>query len=185
MPPNGTPDATGRSSGKPTGRAAKERRPPQGEPWTWLTAELLVSPSWRALGINTRRLIDFLLVEHMNHAGRENGRLLATHKQLAAHGLRPSGIKRAIQEAVALRLIDVEFGGRWAGLNTPNRFKLTFLPDRDGATSNAWKSLTEQAVAAIKPKRKAQEFRNPTTILRGTVPPLYVVPNPNERERGS
>ena len=43
----GKPDATGRSSGKLGGRAGKLMKPPQGEPWVWLTRELLASDAWR------------------------------------------------------------------------------------------------------------------------------------------
>ena len=73
MPAFGKPYATGRSSGKLTGSDRKWRSPPKGEPWAWLTRELLCSPAWRAQGPNCRRLIDFLLIEHTNHAGTENG----------------------------------------------------------------------------------------------------------------
>ena len=91
MPTFGKPDQTGRSSGKRTGRAAKAHRPPKGEPWVWLTRELLASPAWRRQSAKTARLITFLLIEHMNHAGTENGNLKATHEQL-----RPSIIERPV-----------------------------------------------------------------------------------------
>ena len=83
MPNFGKPDASGRSSGKLTGERKKLRQPPKGEPFVWLTRELLTSPAWRAMSPNAARLIDFLLVEHTNHAGTENGNLLATYDQLA------------------------------------------------------------------------------------------------------
>ena len=51
--------------------------PPKGEPWVWLTRDLLRSQAWRGLGINARRLVDFLLIEYMNHGGKRNGHLLA------------------------------------------------------------------------------------------------------------
>ncbi len=57
MPAVGKPDATGRSSGKRTGRAGKAHRRPKGEPWVWLTRELLTSPAWRDQSVNTARLI--------------------------------------------------------------------------------------------------------------------------------
>ncbi len=57
MPAFGKPDATGRSSEKRAGRAAKAHRPPKGEPWVWLTRELLASPAWRHQSVNTARLV--------------------------------------------------------------------------------------------------------------------------------
>jgi hypothetical protein len=70
----GKPNATGRSSGKLSGRAGKLARPPAGKRWAWLTAEMLSSLAWRSLSANGRRLLDFLLLEHCCHAGQETGR---------------------------------------------------------------------------------------------------------------
>ena len=83
----GKPDATGRSSGKRTGRRKKLRQAPEGEAWVWLTRDLLESPAWNALSPNARKFIDFLLIEYMAHAGFENGALVATYDQLAEFGL--------------------------------------------------------------------------------------------------
>ncbi len=44
----GKPDPTGRSSGKLTGRSASLMRPPDGEPFVWLTRELVGSDAWQA-----------------------------------------------------------------------------------------------------------------------------------------
>ena len=147
----GKPDATGRSSGKRTGRASKAHRPPKDEPWIWLTRELLNSPAWRARSINTVRLIDFLCVEHMNHAGTENGNLMATYDQLVAYGLTRSAIRMAVEEAKFLGLIRFRRGGRWAGTNQPSIYRLTFLADRDGnPPTNEWKGKTEDEITAWK-----------------------------------
>ena len=79
------PNNTGRSSGKlSSNRAKKLLGPPKDEPWFWLSHELVSSPAWRSRSINCVRLIDFLMVEFMNHAGTENGNLKATYDQLAA-----------------------------------------------------------------------------------------------------
>ena len=79
MPTFGKPDATGRSSGKLTGRCAKHLRPPEGSAWSWLTDELLNSLAWRSQGINCHRLICFLMLEHCRHAGQDNGNLMALY----------------------------------------------------------------------------------------------------------
>ncbi len=159
MPSFGKPDATGRSSGKRAGRAGKAHRPPEGEPWVWLTRELLASAAWRARSINTARLIDFLCVEHMNHAATENGNLKATYDQLVAYGLTRSEIRAAIEEAQYLGLIRFKRGGRWAGTNQPSTYRLTFQADRDGnPPTNEWKGKTEEAVSVWK-QEHAQRLR--------------------------
>src|SRR5688572_19535116 len=56
-------------------------KPPQ-EQFAKMSRDLLRSDAWRSLGINERRVIDFLLIEHMSKGGRENGRLKAPYRQL-------------------------------------------------------------------------------------------------------
>ena len=173
MPSFGKPDQTGRSSGKRSGRAAKAHRPPNGEPWVWLTRELLASPAWRHRGVNTIRLIDFLLIEHMNHAGIVNGNLKATHEQLRVYGLSANSIRGAIEEAEFLGLIRFNRGGRWAGSNQPSHFRLTFQPDRDGnGPTNEWKRRTEEQIQQWHEGRKARRkgWRNQKVLANLRVP---------------
>ena len=94
----------GRVSRK-TSRDKKMYNPPQGEPWIWLTTELLLSEAWRSMSINCYKLIFHLLIEHSNHAGRENGRLLSTYGQLQNYGLTRNKIRAVIEEAEFLGLI--------------------------------------------------------------------------------
>ncbi len=134
-----------------TGRAGEAHRPPKDEPWVWLTRELLASAAWRARSINTIRLVDFLCVEHMNHAGTENGNLKATYDQLVAYGLTRSEIRMAVEEAKSLGLIRFMRGGRGAGTNQPSTYRLTFQADRDGnPPTNEWKGKTEDEITVWK-----------------------------------
>jgi hypothetical protein len=130
---------------------------PKDEPWVWQTTELLNSAAWRAMGTNTGKLIDCLLIEHSNHAGRENGRLIATHNQLAEYGLTPCHIAAAIDEAEFLGLIRVVRGGRRNLTNQPSTFRLTWIGDRDFASAtNEWKGITEVNIDSWKAERVNQ-----------------------------
>ena len=91
----------GRAS-KRTKQDRKLNGPPQNNPWVWLPTELLNSVAWRSMGINCFRFIFRLLIEHCNHKGLENGRLISTYKQLSEYGLTKSKIRKAIDEAEAL-----------------------------------------------------------------------------------
>ena len=154
MPSFGRPNATGRSSGKRTDKSGKAHRPPRDEPWVWLTRELVSSPAWRSRGVNCARLMDFLTVEHMNHAGTENGNLHATYDQLVEWGLTRSHIRSAVEEAEFLGLLRFKRGGRWASSNQPSTYRLTFLPDCDGnPPSNEWKRTTHEAIEARRQDR--------------------------------
>jgi len=108
--------------------SGKAGGPPKGQAWVWQTRDLLSSAAWRSLGINARRLIDFLLIEHMSHGGKENGRLLAPRRQLWKAGIGNHFVSEAIEEAVALGIVDVKRGiGRLASTYT-----LNWLPLHDG-----------------------------------------------------
>jgi len=144
----GKPDPTGRSSGKLTGRDAKLMRAPEGEPWAWLTRELLTSDAWKGLGINGRRLIDFLLIDHMNHAGTENGNLMATYDQLVKFGFSRRKIGAAIEEAEKLGLIRCKRGWK----RRPSTYRLTFYPNRDrNPPTNEWKNYQRIIESAVPP----------------------------------
>jgi len=122
--------------------SAKMQGPPKGEPWFWMTREMLRSPHWQQLSINARRLVDFLLLENMDRAGKANGKLLAPRRQLAAFGIGTHYISNAIDEADESGFVDVKRGqGRIA-----STFALTWLPLFDGTEpTNRW-----QAVASAK-----------------------------------
>lgn len=153
----GKPDATGRSSGKLSGRQRKIHSPPGGEPWTWVTRELLCSPAWRGRSINCIRLIEFLQVEHCNHAGLHNGKLLATYDQLVDWGIRREAISDAIEEAEFLGLIRVEVRGRRShgARKAPSEYRLTFYASHDNApATNEWKAITEQHVTTRREARR-------------------------------
>ena len=148
-------NATGRSGRGLTGSLKKALGPPEGEPWCWLTRELLESDAWCAMSPNLNRLIHFLLVEHMNHAGTENGNLAATYDQLVAYGCTRGRINAAIAEGCYLGLIDADHGGRWAGTNQPSRYRLTFYPLPGGAPpTHRWKGTTAEAAEKWKAKRR-------------------------------
>ena len=115
--------------------------PPKGIPWVWITRDMLRSPQWRGLGINARRLLDFLLVEHMNHAGKRNGFLMAPRHQLKAFGIGHRHITAAIDELRAAQLVTVKPGtGR-----RPSTYALAWLPlvgsegDRQGGPKGTYK----------------------------------------------
>jgi len=160
----GKPNATGRSSGR-----RKGGKPPKGEPWVWLTREVLSSPSWMAMSANARRLVDFLLLEHLSHAGTENGNLAATHKQLEIYGLTRNCIAGAVEECVFLGLVRFERGGRWGFTNKPSRFRLTFYPDKnENPATNEWKGKTSEAIAEWKSDIRLSKKRKATRKSAGT-----------------
>jgi hypothetical protein len=154
----GKPDATGRSSGKLVGRQRKLMSPPKNEPWVWQTRELMTSDAWKYRSVNVARLIDFLEVEHMNHAGTENGNLIATHTQLVEWGVCKRLITEAIDEAIYLGLIRVKRGGRWAGKNDASRFYLTYYADKFfSPPTNDWKARSKAEIKQWKQEKRSKK----------------------------
>ena len=158
-----TVNSTGRSSGKPLSAVKKLRQPPEGSSWVWLTKDLLESPAWRGMSVNTRKLIDFLLLEYSGHAGTENGRLKATYDQLEDYGLTRKSIREAVAEAEALGLLQ-QVGPSLQRI--PNKYRLTFYAtideDRmsgDWAT-NDWRSITDENVRSLREDQRAEREAN-------------------------
>jgi hypothetical protein len=146
----GRPDATGRSSGRLAGRAGRNARPPEGEPWVWLPRDLLCSWAWRSLSLSARRFIDFLLIEHMNHAGTANGNLMATYDQLVGFGIRRNSIAAAIRDAQGVGLIECSKGPRLIA----TRYTLTFYAVNDAAPTNRWRFYRGKPLRRIAAVRK-------------------------------
>jgi hypothetical protein len=105
--------------------------PPSDSRWVWLTADLIASAAWRGQSTHCRKLIDFLILEHLNHGGSENGNLAAPYNQLVSFGLGRRFIAEAIREADARRLIEVQRSGkRNQVLDHVSRYRLTWLPSK-------------------------------------------------------
>lgn len=120
----------------------------KGEAFVKMPRDLLESDAWRSLGINARRLVDFLMLEHMRHGGRKNGQLLAPRRQLEQAGIGSHYVSAAIEETVSQGLVLVKRGrGRRA-----NIYALSWLPLFDGATparpwsARAAKTAKQQSV---------------------------------------
>jgi len=176
----GKPDATGRSSGIPNGKIGKARRPKKGKAWSFLYRDLLYSPAWRCMRPNTRKLIDFLLIELCNHAGTENGNLKATYKQLNEYGLSKNLIPDAIEEAEFLGIALVERGGKIHITNRPNEFTLTWFPRKNELSPlNTWKSMTEEKYITWRKKKLeivSLKRGHRTPRIEVTKPYLKVIP---------
>tara|TARA_R110000868_G_C10927572_1_gene766110 strand:+ start:313 stop:636 length:324 start_codon:yes stop_codon:yes gene_type:complete len=95
------------------------------------------------------------MLEHMAHAGSENGALIVTHDQFQLAGISPNLVRPALEELKFLGLIRYERGGRWAGKNTPSRYRLTWLGDRfDSPPTNEWKRVSMDQAEAWSQQRK-------------------------------
>lgn len=159
-------------------KVEKVNKPPRDEPWVWWPRSLLTSPAWRAMSLHCRRLLDYLLIEHMAHAGRENGELLAPYDQLQAFGLGRRFIWLAIWEAEALGLIEVKRGGKRNVVeNEYNRYRLTFYQAKEtdqwrrtyyATPTNDWRRITPEMVKSILAERQQRRAQRSKSSVRYT-----------------
>ena len=123
----------------------KRNTPPSDQPWVWLPRDMLESDAWRSLSINARRAVERVMIEHMAHAGQENGNLPVTYNDFEKHGAQRRMIKLAIAEAAACGLIIVMQRGRPSrGTDRwPSKYALGWFPLLDGTSApNRWKTWT-------------------------------------------
>jgi hypothetical protein len=115
----------------------RTNRPPAGESFVWFTRDLVRSDAWRSLGINARRFIDFLLLEHMAKGGQQNGKLKAPHRQLEKFGIDARYVTSAIYQAEELGLVDCRRGG----MRVATIYALTWQESHDGTpASDRWRA---------------------------------------------
>jgi hypothetical protein len=120
------------------------------------------------------RFITRLMVEHMNHGGTENGRLICTYDQLVAFGISRKHISDAIAQAVDLGFVDlVQRGHRGYGIaKQPSIYALTWLPRIDGSPpTNRWKRcISPVPKREPKPVPKRELARTPNGNQKPAIP---------------
>jgi hypothetical protein len=120
--------------------------------WAWLPRDLLASEAWRSMSIHCRRFIDFLMIDHCAHAGRENGRLQATYNQLVRFGISRRHIARAIRETTDRGLVRVTRAGGLFGVEsrrTPSLYRLTWIGTAYPAAqpTNEWRRYQREKIS--------------------------------------
>ena len=103
--------------------------PPKDAQWMWLEPRMLQSQTYQALGVNARRILDFLMCESCLHGGLENGNLCAPYAQLGKQGCTVDDVRKGLEELYVTGFIDQRVAGqRIAGGGDPARYALTWMP---------------------------------------------------------
>jgi hypothetical protein len=144
---------------------AKLNAPPHGEPWAWISQEMMESGAFRSLSINARRVLDRIMIEHMKHSGQENGRLKVTWNDFEKFGIGRRFIRDALNELIAAGFVAIEQPGRkvyGTHRGDPTRYRLTFLPVAESndfrPASNEWRKFGDD-INAAKSARPAKTTR--------------------------
>jgi hypothetical protein len=160
----------------------KRNQPPKGEPWIWVTRELLESDAWRTAPLRTRLFIERLMLEDMAHAGTENGQLICTWDDCEVWGIARACIKATQADAINRGLVYRSKQGtasKGPG-RRPHRFGLGWRAAHDGsAAPNLWKRWS-----APYPQQDIKSSSDGCTKLNGGNPPTPSRRAPNKVQTG-
>jgi hypothetical protein len=172
----------GRGHSPEISQKRNRNKPPSDEAWSWRTLAMVESPAWRALPSGARTVIERIEIEHMKHAGTQNGKLPVTYGDFEAHGADRSAIRLYISIAVTLGFIDVTEEGHCGAGDTRRaaRYALTWIDRHDGAPrSNRWRKFetladAKKAIEQAKDSFRAQGGRPRSRRLRVVAAQRYV-----------
>jgi hypothetical protein len=134
----------------------KRNRPPEGESWQWFTIELLMSDAWRTAPIYTMRFVMRVVVEHLQHAGKENGNLTVTFDDCEDWGVDRKRIKHAQADAIRRGLVYRSQKGIASAPGKgrrPHKFGLGWMPNFEAAPApNRWKGYAAPEPSRVPPR---------------------------------
>jgi DNA-binding HxlR family transcriptional regulator len=96
------------------------------------------------------------MLEHMSHAGQENGRLMATYDQLVQFGIPRKLIRSSIFELEELGFVVREVKG---GRDFASLYRITFLGEGSSMPSNEWERLSKSEARAIANQARAVRIK--------------------------
>jgi len=119
--------------------------------WIAHRLKLMVSPAWRHRPIPLVKIIERIEIEHMRHAGKENGHLIVSYDQFERHGVSRRTINPALQLGQALGLLEIRQSGEWSGdIRQPNEYRLTYVPEKDRkAPTDEWEGVENDAAVTL------------------------------------
>lgn len=132
---------------------------------------LVTSAAWRERPKPLANILDRLEIEHMRHAGKENGHLFVSYEQFVAAGVSRKVIRAAEEAGVALGLLRVELSETILGnIRGATRYGLTYVPEKGKrAPTDEWLDVTQEKADSIVAafQRVAAQKRGPS-YPRGT-----------------
>ena len=148
--PQKTCPKTGRSIGTIKFGLAKNWKPKP--PFFADTLEFKVSIAVRQLSAPARKILDFLIIEHLKNGGAENGNLAAPYSQIEDFGVSSRDISKAFLMLDVFGLVKrTNENEMIEGRKNMARYRLTMLPDKLGnLPSDEWSKITLADARAFK-----------------------------------
>jgi hypothetical protein len=131
------------------------------EPFVMMPQSLLESFAWRALSHAGQLVVSRIALEHLRHAGTQNGKLKVRKADFVEYGVRSNSVAPAQREAVALGLVILAKRGRAGNAEhrSAHEWSLAFVKDRRskamvGTTWKRFQSLPEARAVADEARKK-------------------------------
>jgi hypothetical protein len=150
------------------------------------TLEMYRSSAWQHLPDNARRVLARLELEHLEHGGAENGKLVCTYNNFAADGLRRASVALAIRQCIALGFVTITRRGKRsiAEHRTPTLYRLTYVLDRyaDGGKrepTHEWRRIKtddDARLALLGAAKARNRDTQPWLKIKKPDAPLHPVP---------
>lgn len=133
--------------------------------WIAHRLQLLVSPAWRLRPKPLANILERLEIEHMRHAGKENGNLFVSFDQFVAAGVSRKVIRAAEAAGEALGLLVVTRSETIVGnIRGASKYRLTYVPEKGRrAPTDEWQGITDEKAAAI-----VADFQSVASQKRGS-----------------
>jgi hypothetical protein len=160
-------------------------------PFITHSMEFYQSEAFRSLSNAERKILARIEIEHMKHAGKNNGRLICTYENFIAYGIRSRSIPAALQHLQTVGAIEMTQRGRRDAMHNPHHYRLTYQPSFDGKwPTNEWRSYRPKSPTTVKRnsvgiRQKPGTKTSPdpgtkTSPERGTKTSLCVTVNPRD-----
>ena len=118
---------------------------------------MLESPAYRVLSLSAHKVLSRLEIEHVQHGGRDNGKLPCTYQHFEEYGVYVNAIGAAIRELEALGFVEVTHRGVGGNANerTPSLYRLTYrhVDGTPGDGTHDYLKITTVADAEMRAKQ--------------------------------
>lgn len=113
--------------------------------------ELITSPAWRHRPKSLAKILERIEIEHLQHAGKQNGELIVTYTQLEQYGVSRKSISAMLTIGCGLGLIAISYPEKWMGdVRPPNLYRLCYVPTKDrSAPTDEWRFLSLEKVKSV------------------------------------
>jgi len=140
-------DNTGRSTNVlARSRDKKKAQQWPDEPFVQHGQSFFASSAWRVLSSAATQIYWRINIEHMDHGGKENGRIPCTYSDFEKYGVRRKSISKALDELIALGFIEITRKGHLrpeGDSGSPSLYRITCMPvyKSDGVDkpTNGWR----------------------------------------------